>query len=177
VNHFLRYEKFIQPEAQDEGGLEAQGKRTHFRVLLFGVILTISLPIILLSLRPRGPVIETVTTDTRHQAPPAASVSAPFHPQLPEPDADVELAGDQILAASLRLRNHENAAALGMIASARAIAVRALDRQIEGDELAGKLTNLLLELDAAKREIEGGEFKAAEARLRSLSAHLDDSPS
>src|SRR3954465_12520605 len=72
-----------------------------------------------LRVRRAGPVVETVTTAAR--TPAAVPTPSPvyFTPQLPQRDAEVELAGDRIAEVEVYLRKRQSAAALAALTRAR----------------------------------------------------------
>jgi hypothetical protein len=119
------------------------------------------------------PRVATVTTAAR----PAAALPTPspvyFTPQLPQRDAEVELAGDRIAEVEVYLKKRQSAAALAALTRARHATARALEARRQkgsrGDELAATLKGL----DSVQRAIERGQFDDAHRQLVALDKNLD----
>lgn len=123
--------------------------------------------------RRESPVVETVTTPAR----PAAALPTPspvyFTPQLPQRDAEVELAGDRIAEVEVYLKKRQSAAALAALTRARRATARALEeRQHKGDH-ADALLSTLKGLDSVQHAIERGAFDDAHRQLVALDRSLD----
>lgn len=123
--------------------------------------------------RRAPPVVETVTTPAR----PAAALPTPspvyFTPQLPQRDAEVELAGDCIAEVEVYLKKRQSAAALSALTRAR----RATARAVEARQHKGAHTEALLStlkgLDSVQRAIEHGAYDDAHRQLVALDRGLD----
>jgi hypothetical protein len=126
--------------------------------------------------RRAPPVVETVTTAAR----PPAAVPTPspvyFTPQLPQRDAEVELAGDRIAEVEVYLKKRQSAAALAALTRARRATARALEarqRKDAKDAHADTLLSTLKGLDSVQRAIERGAFDDAHRQLVALDRGLD----
>jgi hypothetical protein len=125
----------------------------------------------LISARRSTPVVETVTTGAR--APAAAPTPVYFTPQLPERDADVELAGDRIAEAEVYLKKRQSAAALAALTRARHATTRALEARQRKGTRGDVLISTLKELDAVERAIRRGALEDAHRQLVALDKNLD----
>lgn len=123
--------------------------------------------------RRAAPVVETVTTAAR----PAAAVPTPspvyYTPQLPQRDAEVELAGDRIAEVEVYLKKRQSAAALAALTRARRATTRALEARQHKGAHADALLSTLKGLDSVQRAIERGAFEDAHRQLVALDRGLD----
>src|ERR1044071_10300876 len=69
--------------------------------------------------RREAPVVETVTTAARMPAAVPTPSPVYFNPQLPQRDAEVELAGDRIAEVEVYLKKRQSANALAALTRAR----------------------------------------------------------
>ena len=126
-----------------------------------------------LSARRATPVVETVTTAAR----PPAAVPTPspvyFTPQLPQRDAEVELAGDRIAEVEVYLKKRQSAAALAALTRARRATARALEARQHRGAHADALLSTLKGLDSVQHAIERGAFEDAHRQLVALDRSLD----
>jgi hypothetical protein len=123
----------------------------------------------------RRPVIETITTREGSQAHPAPAPAVHFTPQLPQRDADIESAGDNLAAATVYLKNRQSAAALRAMTQARNATAHAIDRRRQQGKRFDVLEEALREIDSAERFVQHGALGDARARLASLNHRLDAS--
>jgi hypothetical protein len=123
--------------------------------------------------RRDAPVVETVTTAAR--TPAAVPTPSPvyFTPQLPQRDAEVELAGDRIAEVEVYLRKRQSAAALAALTRARRATARALEARQHKGAHADALLSTLKGLDSVQRAIERGAFDDAHRQLVVLDRGLD----
>jgi hypothetical protein len=123
--------------------------------------------------RRAPPVVETVTTAARPPA--AAPTPSPvyFTPQLPQRDAEVELAGDRIAEVEVYLKKRQSAAALAALTRARRATARALETRQHKGAHADTLLSTLKGLDSVQRAIERGAFEDAHRQLVTLDRSLD----
>ena len=127
--------------------------------------------------RRASPVVETVTTAARSAAALPTPSPVYFTPQLPQRDAEVELAGDRIAEVEVYLKKRQSAAALAALTRARRATARALEeRQRKGahtDAHTDALLSTLKGLDSVQRAIERGAFDDAHRQLVALDRGLD----
>jgi hypothetical protein len=123
--------------------------------------------------RRDAPVVETVTTPAR--TPAAVPTPSPvyFTTQLPQRDAEVELAGDRIAEVEVYLRKRQSAAALAALTRARRATTRALEARQHKGAHADALLSTLKGLDSVQRAIERGAFDDAHRQLVTLDRGLD----
>ncbi|HEV7891768.1 MAG TPA: hypothetical protein VGP08_14090 [Pyrinomonadaceae bacterium] len=123
--------------------------------------------------RRAPPVVETVTTPAR----PAAALPTPspvyFTPQLPQRDAEVELAGDRIAEVEVYLKKRQSAAALSALTRARRATARALEARQHKGAHTEALLSTLKGLDSVQRAIERGAYDDAHRQLVTLDRGLD----
>jgi hypothetical protein len=123
--------------------------------------------------RRASPVVETVTTPAR----PGTALPTPspvyFTPQLPQRDADVELAGDRIAEVEVYLKKRQSAAALSALTRARRATARALEARQHRGAHTDALLSTLKGLDSVQRAIERGAFDDAHRQLVTLDRGLD----
>jgi hypothetical protein len=124
-------------------------------------------------MRRGAPVVETVTTAAR--TPTAVPTPSPvyFTSQLPQRDAEVELAGDKIAEVEVYLRKRQSAAALAALTRARRATARALEARQHKGAHADALLSTLKGLDSVQRAIERGAFDDAHRQLVALDRGLD----
>jgi hypothetical protein len=125
--------------------------------------------------RQRTPVVETITTKEGAQTRATPGPAVHFTPQLPQRDADLEVAGDHIAAATVYLKNRQSAAALRAMTQARSATAHAIDRRKQQGKRFDVLEETLREIDSAERYVQHGALSDARARLISLNNKLDDS--
>jgi hypothetical protein len=123
--------------------------------------------------RRTTPVVETVTTAAR--TPAAVPTPSPVYytPQLPQRDADVELAGDRIAEVEVYLKKRQSAAALAALTRARRATTRALEARQHKGAHADALLSTLKGLDSVQHAIERGAFEDAHRQLVALDRGLD----
>jgi hypothetical protein len=128
--------------------------------------------------RPAGwrtPVVETITTREGSQTHAAPGPAVNFTPQLPQRDADIETAGDNLAAATVYLKNRQSAAALRAMTQARNATAHAIDSRRKQGKRLDVLEEALREIDSAERYVQHGALGDARARLASLNRRLDAS--
>jgi hypothetical protein len=125
--------------------------------------------------RHHTPVVETITTEEGPQSRATPRPAVRFTPQLPQRDADIEVAGDHIAAATVYLKNRQSAAALRSMTQARFATAHAIDRRKQQGKRFDVLEETLREIDSAERYVQHGALSDARARLISLNNKLDDS--
>jgi len=123
--------------------------------------------------RRASTVVETVTTPARTAAALPTPAPAYFTPQLPQRDAEVELAGDRIAEVEVYLKKRQSAAALAALARARRATTRALEERQHKGAPADALLSTLKGLDSVQRAIERGAFEDAHRQLVALDRGLD----
>ena len=123
--------------------------------------------------RRTPPVVETVTTPARSAAALPTPSPVYFKPQLPQRDAEVELAGDRIAEVEVYLKKRQSAAALAALTRARRATARALEERQHKGEHADALLSTLKGLDSVQRAIERGAFDDAHRQLVALDRGLD----
>jgi len=123
--------------------------------------------------RRSPPIVETVTTPARAAAALPTPSPVYFTPQLPQRDAEVELAGDRIAEVEVYLKKRQSAAALAALTRARRATARALEARQRKGTHAEALLSTLKGLDAVQRAIERGAFDDAQRQLVALDRGLD----
>ena len=123
--------------------------------------------------RRTSPVVETVTTPARAGAAMPTPSPVYFTPQLPQRDAEVELAGDCIAEVEVYLKKRQSAAALSALTRARRATSRALEERQRTGARADALLSTLKGLDSVQRAIERGAYEDAHRQLVALDRGLD----
>jgi soluble cytochrome b562 len=98
-----------------------------------------------------------------------------FTPQLPQRDADIESAGDNLAAATVYLNNRQSAAALRAMTQARNATAHAIESRRKQGKRFDVLEEALREIDSAERYVQHGALNDARTRLASLNHRLDAS--
>jgi hypothetical protein len=156
------------------GRAQIAGRFRARRVLLWCALPALACGLLVFAavrVRRAAPVVETVTTVSR--PPVSAPTPVYFTPQLPQRDAEVELAGDRIAEVEVYLKKRQSAAALAALARARRATTRALEARQHKGAHDDALLSTLKGLDSVQHAIERGAFDDAHRQLVALDRGLD----
>jgi hypothetical protein len=127
---------------------------------------------LLKTLWPAKPTSETVTIDAYPAPAPEPQPSVAVQ-HLPPSDRDVELAGDQVAAATIYLKRKQNQAALHALAAAELATERAIAKEETGEAVDDQLRAANRELEQVKLVIQRGKLDDAAKELREVSQKLE----
>lgn len=157
---------------RDDKAVLLRGRRTFVWCAAFALACAL-LAYAAVRARRESPVVETVTTPARTAAALPTPSPVYFTPQLPQRDAEVELAGDRIAEVEVYLKKRQSAAALAALTRARRATARALEERQHKGAHADALLSTLKGLDSVQRAIERGAFDDAHRQLVALDRGLD----